>query len=120
MRRFRRTIRESKKQNLLKQNIINNDEEVVDQDEEGMTPGISTPTGTQQAEQSAEQPIVGMSDNNDEEKKQDAMVDLIMQELKKRENDLNLQNQQEFAVRQQEYQKFMQEIEKTLANYKGK
>lgn len=87
--------------------------EVAEQDDEGMTPGTTTPTG---GEQSAERQVVAATPVQDEkEKTPDPIIELIKKPLEDKIKNWTQQNQQEFAIRQQEYEKLMKEIDDIIA-----
>jgi hypothetical protein len=105
--------KEKQAQNIVGAERKQKEKEAVEQDDEGMTPGTETPTG---GEQPAEQQVVTGAPAPEEKKEEpDPIIDIIMQQLKDRKDKLAQQNQQEFLVRQQEYDNFMKEIEDVIA-----
>ena len=121
MKSFKQFLKEEiKKEERRAQNIVGAEQEqkedkAVEQDDEGMTPGTVTPTG---GEQPAEQPAVAATPVEDKKDEPDPVVEIIMQQLKDRKDKMMQQNQQEFAVRQQDYDNFMKEIEDIIAKNK--
>jgi hypothetical protein len=122
MKSFKQFLKEEiKKEERRAQNIVGAEQEqkedkAVEQDDEGMTPGTVTPTG---GEQPAEQPAVAAAPIEDKKDEPDPVVEIIMQQLKDRKDKMMQQNQQEFAIRQQDYDNFMKEIEDIIAKNKN-
>lgn len=107
----RRPLRENKKE-LKRRNIVG------EEDAETITATPSaTPTGTEQVQTAANGAALPQ---RKEEEEPDPMVDYIVQQLKQRGEKLTQQNQQEFLVRKNEYDKFMKEIEDYISKNKGK
>ena len=122
MKSFKQFLKEEiKKEERRAQNIVGAEQEqkedkAVEQDDEGMTPGTVTPTG---GEQPVEQPAVATAPIEDKKDEPDPVVEIIMQQLKDRKDKMMQQNQQEFAIRQQDYDNFMKEIEDIIAKNKN-
>lgn len=119
MKSFKQFLKEEiEKEEKQAQNIVGaerkqKEEKAVEQDDEGMTPGTTTPTG---GEQPAEQQVVAAVPAQEEkEKTPDPIIDLIKKPLEDKIKNWTQQNQQEFAIRQQEYENLMKEIDDIIA-----
>ena len=119
MKSFKQFLKEEiEKEEKQAQNIVGaerkqKEKEAVEQDDEGMTPGTTTPTG---GEQPAEQQVVAAAPAQEEkEKTSDPIIDLIKKPLEDKIKNWTQQNQQEFAIRQQEYENLMREIDDIIA-----
>lgn len=119
MKSFKQFLKEEiEKEEKQAQNIVGaerkqKEKEAVEQDDEGMTPGTTTPTG---GEQPAEQQVVTAAPAQEEkEKTPDPIIDLIKKPLEDKIKNWTQQNQQEFAIRQQEYENLMKEIDDIIA-----
>ena len=119
MKSFKEFLKEEiEKEEKQAQNIVGaerkqKEKEAVEQDDEGMTPGTVTPTG---GEQPAEQQVVAAAPAQEEkEKTPDPIIDLIKKPLEDKIKNWTQQNQQEFAIRQQEYENLMREIDDIIA-----
>ena len=119
MKSFKQFLKEEiEKEEKQAQNIVGagrkqKEKKAVEQDDEGMTPGTATPTG---GEQPAEQQVVAAAPAQEEkEKTPDPIIDLIKKPLEDKIKNWTQQNQQEFAIRQQEYENLMKEIDDIIA-----
>lgn len=119
MKSFKQFLKEEiEKEEKQAQNIVGakrkqKEEKAVEQDDEGMTPGTVTPTS---GEQPAEQQVVAAAPAQEEkEKTPDPIIDLIKKPLEDKIKNWTQQNQQEFAIRQQEYENLMKEIDDIIA-----
>lgn len=109
---------EDNEEELKRNNIVGEEEKQdTEEDAESLT---ATPTGQSTGEVSAEQPAVVGVQQKEEKDESDPILDYVIQQLKKRGDNMNQQNQQEFFMRQQEYNKFMKEIEDYIAQNKPK